>query len=83
MKAIDLEAAIARCGSSPSAISLRGDRVIEPVTLVSVSCGRHPTLWILAGGEDLFIDVEEVELLTCLRSASLPDPVHRQLLSAP
>ncbi len=82
MRAIDLEAAVARCGSSPSAISMRGDRVIEPATIVSVCCGRHPTLWILAGGEDIFLDIEEIELLTSLQSASLPNPLQPQLLSA-
>ena len=67
MKAIELEAAIARFGSSPAEIHLCSQHCIAPAELISVCAGKHPTLWISSRGEDLFLDVAQVETVTELR----------------
>lgn len=66
MKAIELEAVIAKFGSRLSEVRLSSGASITPCEVVSVSAGKKGTLWISAMGEEVFLSVEQVSAIVAL-----------------
>ncbi|CAG4921846.1 MULTISPECIES: hypothetical protein [Acidithrix] len=64
MTSLELESKIFRMGSALGCVTLEGGETLAPCELVSVSAGKHGTLWVSNLGEDIFVEVAKVRSIS-------------------
>ena len=72
MRAIEIEAAMARLGASQIKVKLTTGEAIAPCTAVSVSSGVHGTLWITTLEDEIFLALDDIEAMSTLPSYTIP-----------
>ena len=72
MRAIEIEAAMARLGASQIKVKLITGEAIAPCKAVSVSSGIHGTLWISTPEDEIFLALDDIETMSALSSYAMP-----------